>query len=89
MNISEREYHSMCRQAVTALVSAWGYEKFQEWYEANIIPLNGKIFWDYHSYYTYLKAELDGLYQLYDQTFGNGSDYSELLIEQEEMRGAM
>ena len=70
MNISERQYHGMCRQAVIALVSAWGYEKFQEWYEANIIPLNGKIFWDYHSYYTYLKAELDGLYQLYDQTFG-------------------
>lgn len=88
MNISEHQYHGMCRQAVAALVNAWGYEHFEEWYRENILALNGKIYWDYHSYYTYLKAELDGLYQLYDQTFGR-NDYSKLLQEQEEMRGQL
>ena len=87
-NISEHQYHAMCNEAVRALVDAWGYEKYQEWYELNILPLNGKIFWDYHSFYTYLKAELDGLYQLYDKTFG-GNDYAELQKEQTELRGAI
>ncbi len=68
---SERQYRYMCREAVCMLEFAWGKEKFQEWYEEIIIPLNGKIYLDYHGYYTMLKAELDGLYQMYDRIFRN------------------
>ena len=88
MIISEHQYHAMCRDAVVTLVNAWGLDKFNEWYRDTILPMNGKVYLDYHSYYIILKGELDGLYELYDQTFG-GSDYSELLQEQEELRGQL
>jgi len=89
MNLSEKQYHAMVKDAVRELENAWGKEKFQEWYNENILPLNGKVYLDYHSYYTILKGEMDGLMDLYDQVFGNGHDYTELLHEQTELRGVL
>jgi hypothetical protein len=77
----------MVRQAVAELENAWGKDKFQEWYEETIIPLNGKIYMDYHGYYTILQGELEGLYDLYNEVFGN--DLHELMQEQSEMRGGI
>jgi len=85
---SEREYHAMCRDAVSTLENVWGKEKFEAWYRDTVLPMNGKVYLDYHSYYTILKAELDTLYQLYDEMFG-GNDYAELQRDQTELRGAL
>jgi hypothetical protein len=42
---------------------------------------------DYHGYYTILQGELEGLYDLYNEVFGN--DLHELMQEQSEMRGGI
>ena len=64
---SEKQYHEMVRDLVVQLEKLWGKEKFQEWYKDNILPLNGKIYLDYRSYYIMLKAEMDVYHILYSQ----------------------
>jgi hypothetical protein len=83
--ITEIEYKAMAKDLCRELSEVWGRDKFQEWWECNIITMNGVITWDYKSLYLVLKSEHDYLMELRDRVFG-GSDSYDWAKETQELR---
>ena len=66
---TETQFHTMARDLVAVLWRIWGRDKFNAYWEREIVALRGKVILNYKSLYIYLKVEHDELQGLYDQIF--------------------
>lgn len=58
MDTTTMIYQEMNRSIIVELEDKWGKEKFQEWYEETVIPLNGKVEVTPQLYHQLLESEL-------------------------------
>ena len=93
MEVSEDTYKLMCRDVERTLRNLMGDEKFQEWWAANVVALNNKVWLDMKTLYLVMREELDDVMRLYDQMFRQheeeiamATDHSDWLKETTEMR---
>ena len=68
---TDNQYRAMSRDLITELWHLWGRDKFNAWWQENVVALNGKIWWTYRDEYLILKEARDemGLQELYDKIF--------------------
>jgi chemotaxis regulatin CheY-phosphate phosphatase CheZ len=91
---TQHKYHEMARDLIVELTAVWGQEKWQDWWNENIVPLRHKVNLTYKDLYRILKDEHDELQQLKDVIFRNQYidlmaqiyDRREQMMEEEELR---
>lgn len=87
MDTTNMIYQQMNRSIIVELEDRWGKEKFQEWYEETILPLNGKVEVTPQLYHQLLESELHYIdtMTLFDEMNG-GNDRQAQMSEEAEMR---
>ena len=67
---NDNKYCQMAQDLIRELTITWGQVKFLDWWQANIVALNDRVWWDNRSIYIMLKAEHDQYDQMYNRIFG-------------------
>jgi hypothetical protein len=87
MDTTTMIYQEMNRSIIVELEDRWGKEKFQEWYEETIVPLNGKVEVTPQLYHQILESELHYDYaMMYSDELNERHDQ---LMEQQDLRGGL
>ena len=81
---TENEFHIMVHDRCLELREIWGDDKFNDWWQRNVVALNGIIVWDYKTLFHVLNNEYQCEKLEHDKLFAG--TYAEEIQQSQEWR---